>query len=220
MNLKSQGATGAMVGLLLLFTTAQLPSTAFGQNSQSIAGRDELSEIDPISFQGRTDFQVSKPAEVPRQVARAAQREHCDFKESIEQFPIRFFVEKGRRFVLVYCQSIVGYHLIFDLADLRRPRLVEFPFLAQNTGFGVTPRPGIITWRQEAGFFEAEAGTDACPSPRLRHVYRLGPTEGFVSQTVSFVLVSVDIMEPDCVHDKPWSTVWKSPKWPELGILR
>ena len=219
MNLALQGVTSAIVGLLLLIAAVQLPSTAFGQDGQSLGGRDEASAIDPIPFQGRTDFQVSKYAEVPRQVARAAQREHCDIDKGIEQFPLRFLVEKGHRFVLVYCQSIEGFHLVFDLADLRRPRLVEFPFLAQNTGFGITPRPGIITWRQEAGVFEAETGTDLCPSFRLRHVYRLGQTEGYVSQTISFVLVRVDVMER-CVNDKSWSTVWESPKWPESTIVR
>jgi hypothetical protein len=208
------------VASLLLFATAQLPAMAFGQDRQSIAGRDEVSEIDPISFRGRTDFEVSKLSDVPRQVAQAAGREHCDIQGGIERFPLRFLVEKGRRFVLVYCQSIVGSHLVFDLADLRRPRLVEFPFLARGTGFGVTPRPGIITWRQEAGVFEAETGTDTCPSPRLRHVYRLGSTEGFASQAISFVIVSVEAMENDCSSDKPWSTVWESPKWPDSTIVR
>lgn len=212
-------SVSAIVGVLLLMSAVHLP-TALGEKSQNIGVRDEASANDPISFRGRTDFEVSDAAEVPRQLTRAAQGEHCDIEKGIKQFPVRFLVERERRFVLVYCQSIVGYHLVFDLADLRRPRLVEFPFLAQNTGFGITPRPGLITWRQQAGVFEAETGTDVCPSSRLRHVYRLGKTEGFVSRTVSFVLVRVDAMEPGCVNDRPWSTVWESPNWPQSTIVR
>ena len=207
------------VASLLLFATMQLPATAFGQDGPSFAGRNEMSEIDPISFRDRTDFEVSKLSDVPRQVAQAARREGCDIQGGVEQFPLRFLVEKGRRFVLVYCHSIVGTHLIFDLADIRRPRLVVFPFLARSTGFGVTPRPGVITWRQEAGVFEAETGTDTCPSSRLRHVYRLASTEGFASQAVSFVILRVEVRD-NCAGDTPWSTVWESPKWPESTIVR
>ena len=67
--------------------------------------------------------------------------------------------------------------------------------------------------------FEAETGTDLCPGPSLRRVYRLGQTEGFV-KSISFVLVGVDIVAPGCVNDKPWSTVWESPKGPESTIVR
>ncbi|TGN88525.1 hypothetical protein EOW77_0013450 [Bradyrhizobium yuanmingense] len=208
------------IGLLMLVAAVHLTSAAFGEDKQSAGSRDEAAAFDPIRFGGRTDFQVSALAEVPRQVARAAQRENCDVEKGIKQIPLRFLVERERRFVLVYCQWIVGSHLVFDLKDARHPKLVVFPFLAQNTGFGTTPRPGLITWRKEAGVFEAVTGTDMCPSSRLRHVYRLGRTEGFTSGTSGFVLVGVDVTARGCGGDQPWSTVWQAPNWPESMIVR
>ncbi|KRP99413.1 hypothetical protein AOQ72_12855 [Bradyrhizobium yuanmingense] len=208
------------IGLLMLVAAVHLTSAAFGEDKQSAGSRDETAAFDPIPFGGRTDFQVSALAEVPRQVARAAQRENCDVEKGMKEIPLRFLVERERRLVLVYCQWILGSHLVFDLKDARHPKLVVFPFLAQNTGFGTTPRPGLITWRKEAGEFEAETGTDMCPSSRLRHVYRLGRTEGFTSGTSSFVLVRVDVTARGCGGNQPWSTVWQAPNWPEAMIVR
>lgn len=221
MNFASLVRATAVAGILLLIATVHLHSTAFGQDSENAGARDEAQAFDPIPFRGRTDFEVSEPSKVPRQVARAAQREGCDVAGGMKQFPLRFVSEKKRRFVLVYCQWRQGFHLVFDLADARRPRLVEFPFLAQSAGFGTTPRPGIITWRQEAGVFEAETGTDTCPHSLLRHVYQLGTTEGWTAGAPTFVIVRVDVMEGVCgTRENPWSTVWEAPKWPESTVVR
>ena len=84
------------IGLLMLVAAVHL-TAAFGEDKQSAGSRDEAAAFDPIRFGGRTDFQISALAEVPRQVARAAQRENCDVAKGMKQIPLRFLVERERR---------------------------------------------------------------------------------------------------------------------------
>jgi hypothetical protein len=95
------------------------------------------------------------------------------------------------------------------------------PFIAHNKGFGTTPRPGLITWQRDAGVFEAVSGSDMCPSSELRHTYRLGSTEGWVSQVSSFAVVRVESREKSCGHNNnEWTTVWEAPLWPKSVLVR
>jgi hypothetical protein len=204
----------------MLIAFGLLPHSVFGQANGTDVGRNEAQQFDSINFQGRAEFEITDPGKVPAQVARAAQEAQCNYKDGIKDFPLHFINADERRFVLVYCAFIVGTHQVFDLSDLRRPKRV-FPFLARDIGFGATPRPGLITWSKDVGLFEALSGTDTCPSSRLRHIYRLGTTEGFSSREPSFVLVRVDVMENGCGNgDGPWSTVWEAPTWPKATVVR
>jgi hypothetical protein len=192
---------------------------AFGQVAETNVDRKEAQSFGSINFQDKSEFEISELDQVPPQVSRAAQESECDYKRGIKDGPLYFVKTEGRRLVFVYCSGIVGTHQVFDLSDVRRPHRLTFPFVAQDMGFGSTPRPGVITWKKEVGLFEALSGTDTCPSPILRHVYRLGATEGWVSGEQSFVLVRVDVMENRCGNG-PWSTVWEAPKWPKETIVR
>jgi hypothetical protein len=181
----------------------------------------ERQGYDAISFAGRTDFEISDPALVPRQLALAAEQSNCRYKDDIEKLPVHFISAEDRRFALVFCRSgASGSHHVFDFADLRRPKLVQLPFMAQKDGFGSTYRPGLITWKRDAGVFQAETGSDMCPSSELRHTYRLGSTEGWVSRGTSFVIVRVEVREKTCGRNTEWTTVWEAPPWPKSVVVR
>jgi hypothetical protein len=203
----------------MLIALGSLQHPAHGQGDGTSAARQEAQQFDPINFRGRAEFEISDPAQVPAQIARAAAEAECNYKDGVKHVPLHFINADQRRFVLVYCDGIAGSHQVFDLSDLRRPKRVTFPFVARDIGLGATPRPGLITWRKDVGLFEAMSGTDTCPSSRLRHIYRLGTTEGWSSGEPSFVLIRIDVMENAC-RDGPWSTVWEAPQWPKAVIVR
>jgi hypothetical protein len=199
----------ANAALALLIISALLLQSALAQDSGK-GGRDDARPFDPISFQGRDEFEISDPAQVPRQVARAAEQAGCHYIDQITDHPLRFLKIDWRRLVLVYCNGIIGTHQVFDLEDMRRPQRLEFPVMSAETGFGTTHRPGMITWNKDLGVFEAQKGSDLCPSPRIRHVYRLSGKES------GFVLIRIGLMKDGC-GDGSWSTIWEAPKWSELA---
>lgn len=183
--------------------------------------KDTPRKYSNISFV-EPESKISEPALVPLQLALAAEQVHCNYKDDIKELPIHLIRTNGRRIALVFCRSGVGgSHHVFDFADLRRPKLVELPFLAQKAGFGTTPRPGLITWKSYAAVFEAVTGTDSCLSSEIRHTYRLGVTEGSVSQVASFVVVRVEARDNYCSGNSgEWVTVWEAPPWPKSVVVR
>jgi len=159
---------------------------------------------------------------VPRQLVLAAEQVRCDYKADIKEVPIHFISAGNRRLALVFCRSVVmGSHHVFDFENLRKPKLVELPFIAQKEGFGTTPRPGLMTWKRDAGVFEAVTGSDTCLHSEVRHTYRLGVTEGWVSQVASFVVVRVEARANYCGGTRgDWTTVWEAPPWPASTVVR
>jgi hypothetical protein len=214
---RSALVTTIFTGLWFAFSLLQHP--AYGESNETGASQQKAQQFDSINFQGRAEFEISDPSQVPAQIGRAAAESGCNYKAGIKEVPLHFINTEQRRFVLVCCWGVVGTHQVFELSDLRQPKLVAFPFLAREMGFGATPRPGWIIWRRDAGLFEAVTGTDTCPSSRIRHVYKLGATEGFASAESGFVLVRVDVMEDGCGNG-PWSTVWEAPNWPKAVVVR
>jgi hypothetical protein len=169
---------------------------------------------------GRTEFDVSDPALVPRRLALVAEQSGCRYKDEMKELPVHFISVEKRRLAIVFCRlGVSGSHQMFDLADLQKPKLMELPFIAQKDGFGTTPRPGMITWKRDAGVLEAETGTDACPSSRLRHTYRPGLTEGWTNKAATFVVVRVEVMEDGCLRGA-WTTIWEAPQWPKSAVVR
>ncbi|QOZ34398.1 hypothetical protein XH92_24315 [Bradyrhizobium sp. CCBAU 53421] len=115
----------------------------------------------------------------------------------------------GHRLALMFCRlSVTGSDRAFDLSDVSRPKPLEFPYIAKQ-GFGTTDTPGIITWNEETGLFQAETSTDECPSVRLRHVYRLG-----VTNRESFIVVRVEVSGPACGAGQEWTSIWEAKPWP------
>ncbi len=171
---------------------------------------------------GRTEFDISDPALVPRRLALAAEQSGCQYKDEIKELPIQFISVEKRRLAIVFCRlGVIGSHQMFDLAYLHKPKLMELPFIAQKDGFGATPRPGMITWKRDAGVLEAETGTDFCPSSELRHTYRPGFTEGWVSSSATFVVVRVEVREKSCGGPfNSWTTIWEAPQWPKSAVVR
>lgn len=214
----------SILPLLLAATllNASIATTTAEDRSGGDVQLDVRQAYDIISFAGRTEFEVSDPALVPRQPALAAEQSRCRYKDDIKELPIRFISAENRRLALVFCRAgVSGSHHVFDLADLRRPRLVELPFIAQKEGFGTTLTPGLITWNRDAGVFEAVTGSDICPNSELRHTYRLGSTEGWVSRVASFVVVRVEVRAKPCGgQDSEWATVWEAPPWPKSVVVR
>jgi len=170
---------------------------------------------------GRTEFDVSDPALVPRRLALAAEQSGCLYKDSIKEIAVRFTSVEKRRLAIVFCRfGVTGSHQLFDLSVLQKPKLIELPFLARKDGFGTTPRPGMITWKRDDGILEAETGTDTCPSSMLRHSYRPGFTEGWISQAATFVVVRVEVRENRCGEFSSWNTIWEAPQWPKSAVVR
>jgi hypothetical protein len=207
--------------LTAIFLCASIAATPAEDSSGGDAQQDARQKYDSISFAGG-DFQISDPALVPRQLALAAEQSRCDYKVDIKELPVHFISAENRRLALVFCRSgVMGSHHVFDFADLRRPKLVQLPFIAQKEGFGTTLRPGLITWKRDAGIFEAVTGSDMCPNSELRHTYRLGSTEAPVSRTASFVVVRVEAREKPCGRNSSeWTTVWEAPPWPKSVVVR
>ena len=174
-----------------------------------------------ISFV-ESESKISEPALVPLQLALAAEQVRCNYKDDIKDVPIHLIRTDGRRIALVFCRfGVGGSHHVFDFANLQNPKLVELPFLAQKAGFGSTPRPGLMTWKRDAGVFEAVSGSDMCSSSEIRHTYRLGVTEGWVSRVASFVVVRVEARDNYCSGNSgEWVTVWEAPSWPKSVVVR
>jgi hypothetical protein len=155
---------------------------------------------------GRTEFEVSDPALLPGTLARAADDAGCSYKDGIKDVPARFMRPEGRRIVILFCSAIVGSHEIFDVSNVMKPTPIALSVIAHPTGFRTATRPGMITWRKEAGVFQVEAGSDASWA-RLRHIYRVEPGTG------SFAVVRVEF-NPDVSGKDAWITIWDAPDWP------
>jgi hypothetical protein len=181
-------------------------AAAFGKGGPEAGDRREVSLEWHSLAKGRTEFDVSDPALLPRRLALAAEQSGCRYKDGIPQVPVHFINSEGHRFSLVFCFAIIGSHQVFDLSDLRKPQLVDLPFIAQQGGFTTTNWPGVITWKKEAAIFQAETGSDMLPSPRLRQTYRLDKTR----EQATFVITRVE-QQQDGVGE--WTTIWDAPQW-------
>lgn len=208
--------------LTVIFLGASIAASHAQDGSGGEVQQDARKGYDNISFAGREEFEISDPALVPRQLVIAAEQSGCQYKGGIKELPVHFINAESRQVALVFCRmGVLGSHHVFDFADRRRPKQVQFPFLGQKEGFGTTPRPGFITWKKDAGVFEAVSGSDMCPSSEVRHTYRLGSTEGWVSQVASFVVVRVESREKSCGRsNSEWTTVWEAPSWPKSVVVR
>lgn len=207
--------------LALLLTAYSLCASIAAGEDRPGADVQEDARRKNISFV-QLESKISDPALVPLQLTLAAEQFHCNYKDDIKELPIHLIRTDGRRIALVFCRSGVGgSHHVFDFANLRKPKLVELPFMAQSAGFGTTSRPGLMTWKRDAGVFEAVTSNDSCLSSAVRHTYRLGVTEGWVSQAASFVVVRVEARDNYCSGNTgEWVTVWEAPPWPGSVVVR
>jgi hypothetical protein len=189
-----------VVAGLLIVTPARL---AFAQDDRVEALKEWYSLADK-----RTDFEVSDPTLLPSRLALAAQNSGCRYKDEIERNPVRFMKIESSRLAIVYCSSVAsGSHQVFDLSNLQRPRLIEFPILAQPEGFGTTLWPGVISWNKESGEFQAWRGSDQLPTLAIRHTYRF--STGFGSP--AFIVVHVEVQQIPGPNE--WTTIWDAPRW-------
>jgi hypothetical protein len=192
---------------------AQLLSAVFMLNSSFHVMADERPALPPDLrmewhrlANGRTEFEVSDPALVPRELALAIEKTGCAYGELIKERPVRFIATQSRRFAVVFCQAGTVHRSdrVFELSS-RQPTLVQFPWLEYPDGFGTTSFPGLITWDRDAKLFKAENGTDTDLCKRLRYIYRLGYYQP------SFVVMRVEYMI-EC-GQKEWGTLWEATKW-------
>jgi hypothetical protein len=154
-------------GLLLLTAVGEV----FAQNISSNISTDPRREWFDLA-QGRTDFEVSDPALVPRQLAIAARQENCQYEDGIKRNVIRFIKVKSRRIVIVPCVAVYGSDMAFDLSNLNDPVAMQFPVLAQPEGFRATNKPGAMTWNKDTGIVQVErSASDMMPSMTLRYTY-------------------------------------------------
>jgi hypothetical protein len=199
-------SVSAIFSTLLLSAALLLepPLALLGQERASTDVRREAYREWQSVANGRTDFEVSDPNQVPSLLATAATQSGCRYEEVIKDWPLRFLSVGKRRLALMPCFGYNGSHELFDLTDLTKPKMLEFPFIAQPEGFGTTSLPGSIVWKPEAKLFEAEASTDVCPSPKLRHTYRLAGS--------GLVVVRVE-READRCGASSWVTIWEASPW-------
>ncbi|MCP1833188.1 hypothetical protein J2R76_001523 [Bradyrhizobium sp. USDA 4532] len=102
----------------LLTAGPPLVSVARGDETASInARREALREWSSLA-NGRTDFEISDPALVPRMLALAAEQSGCKYSDDIEKLPVRFMKVAGHRLALMFCRlSVTGSHRAFDLSE-------------------------------------------------------------------------------------------------------
>jgi hypothetical protein len=182
----------AALGLLASVMAAARGDHEAASHVTKLAARD----FDGISFREQTEFEISDPDLVPRQLARAAEQSACHYKDGLERRPIRFLQIERRRFAIVRCfGATIARDQIFDFRDLRRPQLLQFPIAAAERGFTVTNSPGAIVWNKDTKMFEVEKHSDMCGTPGTRHVYRLSPYESGLS------LVGIDLRKDGCAPD-------------------
>jgi hypothetical protein len=206
--------------LAVILLCASIGAAPGEDRSEADDRRDARMEWHSLA-NGRTEFDVSNPALVPRRLALAAEQSGCLYKDGIKEMAVRFTSVEKRRLAIVFCRfGVTGSHQLFDLSDLQKPKLVELPFLAQKDGFGTTPRPGMITWKGDVGVLEAETGTDTCPSSEIRHTYRPGLTEGWTSQAATFVVIRIEVMEDRCSGQGRWAVIWEASQWPKSVVVR
>src|SRR3954452_5720424 len=105
--------------ILSLLLTAMLLCTSMTATSAEEAPggdaqQDARQSYGSISFAGRTEFEISDPALVPRQLALAAEQSACHYKDDIKELPIHFISAENRRLALVFCRfGVTGSHQIF-----------------------------------------------------------------------------------------------------------
>jgi hypothetical protein len=158
---------------------------------------------------GRTEFEVSDPALLPKLLVIAVEQSDCNYKQDMKIAPVRFIGFERRRFAIVPCWGFVAKNLLYELSDLKRPKLIEFPVFAAEGGFTTSPNPGALTWKKEAGILEAESSTDMMCTGRGRHTYRLSRVQS------GLVLTRVEVNKDDCGKNE-WTTLWEAPAWNEL----
>jgi hypothetical protein len=167
-----------------------------------------------------TEFEISDPDLMPRQLAQAATALHCSYADGIKTRPTRFIRINNSAFALVFCPALLGTDRIFDIQNPRKPILMQVAFFAVDSGFGTTSGPGIVTtWKKGTDIFEAVIGSDLCPSSRLRHVYRFGANAGRGSDGFGLFLTRIDVQKDGCGNGE-WTPLWNAPAWPKAEDLR
>src|SRR3954465_9002613 len=119
----------SILSLLLtaIFLCTSMAATFAEDAPGGNAQQDAPQRYDNISFAGRTEFEISDPALVPRQLALAAEQLGCHYNGDIKELPIHFISAENRQLALVFCRSgVFGSYHVFDFSDRRRPKLVEF----------------------------------------------------------------------------------------------
>jgi len=173
----------------------------------------ENRDFDGIDFKGQSEFEIHDPDLLPKQLVRAIEP-GCRYKEYLKSSPVRFLAIERWRFAIVPCFAIVGRDEIFDLRNLRQPRLLQVTVAAPDRGFVVTSEPGVIAWNKETNMFEVENRSDLCGDPATRYIYRLSQYDPGPS------LVRIDVRKDSCKIDGEWATVWEAPAWPKREDLR
>lgn len=184
-------------------------ATAPAQENPTInLGQETLREWHELA-KGRTEFEVSDPALLPKLLVVAVEQAHCNYKLDMNAAPVRFIRFERRRFAIVTCWGFVASNLLYELSDLKRPKLIEFPVFAAEGGFTTSPSPGALTWHKETAILEAESWTDMMCTGRGRQTYRLSRAQP------GLVLRRVEINKDDCGKNE-WTTIWEAPAWNEL----
>lgn len=153
---------------------------------------------------GRTEFEVSDAALVPSRLTSAARLAGCKIEDGIASSSVRFAKLESHRIAIVFCSSIIGSHMVFDLSTLERPRLIRLPTIKMPEGFGTTNRPGWLTREKETSIFQAVTGSDMKPSWDVRHTYQF-------NGAWDFVVIRVEVKGMPG-HDE-WTTIWEAPRW-------
>ncbi|WP_316190407.1 hypothetical protein [Bradyrhizobium sp. SZCCHNS2096] len=187
-----------------------------GEDSSSHIMRYEKAEFDGIDFKGESQFEISAPEQLPKQLVWELEHSGCRYKEIIKSIPAQFIAFERQRFALLPCPGMTRvWHHVYDLSNVRRPRLVHLPVIAPDTGMTSTSAPGFITWQKGTPYFHSETSTDMCPCPMLRHVYRIGENPG---EGIGLVLIRVELQKER--PEGEWRTIWDSPKWPTKDDFR
>jgi hypothetical protein len=186
----------SLVSALFFAPTA----VVFGQEPlEAELNRREVRQQWHKVLNGRTDFEISDPALVPKFLERFAEQSRCSYGADIGRHPIHLMSLKGARLAIILCRpGLVASHRVFDLTDLQRPKVLHFPFLATPSGFGTTDSPGGIDYQRDRDIFLAESGSDINPAV-LRHVCRY--------DYLGFTVARVELRKD---YGAEWTTIWEA----------
>jgi hypothetical protein len=86
----------AIFAASMLTVSGLLQGSTFGQDGKT--GDDQQArQFAPINFQGKAEFEISNPDEVPPQLARAIEQEQCRYKDRMKKYPLHFVESNSPR---------------------------------------------------------------------------------------------------------------------------
>ncbi|MCC6890246.1 MAG: hypothetical protein IT536_17090 [Hyphomicrobiales bacterium] len=210
------GSATALAALLMIAPVpAQQPTFPEIEPIDPPAAVAAEPSLEPIQVpSGGRPLVVTRADDIPPQLKAAIERAQCRLSDAtISNYPVLIFrPADGRRVMAVVpCFAVTpdSRAFLFERSLALEPSPMAFPVVAMTGGFSTSLQPGLITWDEQTRTLVAWRGSDICPAPELRHIYRQGSGElnGFALSRVEHRRLRCTTPEAD------WQLLWQSPAW-------